>query len=64
LPVSSPGPLVSGIAAAAPGGTNAGAVPGEAGRSVPLPGGGPGGPDGACAAAVAGSAAARKPLPA
>jgi hypothetical protein len=62
LAPSSPGPVTPpGIAPGVPGGTNGGAVPGGAGRSAPLPGGGPGGPGGpggACATAPAGSATA------
>src|SRR4051812_19429449 len=57
-PLSSPGPATApGIAAGVPGGTNAGAVPGGAGRAPPLPGGGPGGPAGAWAPAGAAHAA-------
>ena len=58
---SRPGPVApEGIAAAVPGATNAGAVPGGTGRSVPLPGGGPGGPGGAWADAAAGAASSAR----
>ena len=59
--LSRPGPVApEGIAAAVPGATNAGAVPGGTGRSAPLPGGGPGGPGGAWADAAAGAASSAR----